>query len=293
MAAAAKTTTNDTGAAPAAAPDAGAEVEKVAGEVLPDLTAAERKQLAKDERLIERSLSTFLDVGRALADIRDARLYRATHPTFAAYLRERWDIADTWGVRLMSAARTVAAIEAGNEISGASAPPMFPSAAAVEPLAQVRAEARRTAGLKDGRGGDRREGGIVEEPDTPEVQAHVAAAWHVVHQRLQHPDSADGPGRITEAAVREALIAEGMLPDTRVNSGGGASAAERLGQIGDYCRLIEKQLDRIETSRREVKGGKLVPMVDPETKTDRVREQAWRDIERLRAYADRIEALAS
>lgn len=43
------------------------------------------------ERVIQDSLTTFWKVGRALAQIRDERLYRTTHGTFEDYCRERWD----------------------------------------------------------------------------------------------------------------------------------------------------------------------------------------------------------
>lgn len=45
------------------------------------------------ERVIERGQQTFIEVGRALLEIRDRRLYRETHATFEAYCRERWG----WG----------------------------------------------------------------------------------------------------------------------------------------------------------------------------------------------------
>lgn len=38
--------------------------------------------LASCEQRIERGLKTFIDVGQALAEIRDSRLYKGTHETF-------------------------------------------------------------------------------------------------------------------------------------------------------------------------------------------------------------------
>jgi hypothetical protein len=46
--------------------------------------------LAQQEAVIERGLKSFIEVGEALAAIRDQRLYRATHHTFDAYLEDRW-----------------------------------------------------------------------------------------------------------------------------------------------------------------------------------------------------------
>jgi hypothetical protein len=49
-------------------------------------------RLRELEGTIEHGLSTFVDVGRALATIRDERLFLATHPSFRAYLQDRWNL---------------------------------------------------------------------------------------------------------------------------------------------------------------------------------------------------------
>jgi len=54
------------------------------------LDAAERRDLKRLEAQIERNRQAIVDWGNALREIRDRRLYRATHPTFDAYLLERW-----------------------------------------------------------------------------------------------------------------------------------------------------------------------------------------------------------
>src|SRR6185369_10840829 len=54
------------------------------------LTPNEQSELAACESLIEKGWETFVEVGRALARIRDQKLYRAHCDTFEAYCRERW-----------------------------------------------------------------------------------------------------------------------------------------------------------------------------------------------------------
>lgn len=49
-----------------------------------------RQSLTQLEAVIERGLSTFIEVGSALMEIRDSRLYRETHATFEDYCRVRW-----------------------------------------------------------------------------------------------------------------------------------------------------------------------------------------------------------
>jgi hypothetical protein len=76
--------------------------------------------LAECERVIERGLKTFIEVGEALAQIRDERLYRETHATFEEYCRERWDFDASRARQLISAARTVTLVTVGGQPAPAS-----------------------------------------------------------------------------------------------------------------------------------------------------------------------------
>ncbi|HET7037948.1 MAG TPA: hypothetical protein VFI42_19905, partial [Thermomicrobiaceae bacterium] len=69
-------------------------------------------RLAELEAVIERGVPTFMEVGQALAEIRDARLYRETHTTFEAYCRERWGFTSSRARQLIGASRqaTVTAV---------------------------------------------------------------------------------------------------------------------------------------------------------------------------------------
>lgn len=56
-------------------------------EIVPPLTPEERNQLKRCEQTIRDGLCTFVAVGTALMEIRDARLYRQSHPSFEAYVQ--------------------------------------------------------------------------------------------------------------------------------------------------------------------------------------------------------------
>lgn len=71
------------------------------------LTHDEAARLAELEATIERGMDTFVEVGLALAEVRDARLYRAAHPSFEAYLEARWSISRRRGYQLIEAAEAV------------------------------------------------------------------------------------------------------------------------------------------------------------------------------------------
>lgn len=74
------------------------------------LAQNETARLKQCEKAIEKGLGTFVEVGQALLDIRDGKLYRASHKTFDAYCKERWDIGKSHAYRLIEGARTVQAI---------------------------------------------------------------------------------------------------------------------------------------------------------------------------------------
>lgn len=50
----------------------------------------ELTELEKHIQIIDNGLATFVDVGRALAAIRDKTLYRFSHDSFEAFCKERW-----------------------------------------------------------------------------------------------------------------------------------------------------------------------------------------------------------
>jgi hypothetical protein len=74
---------------------------------LATLTREEAIALHDCEERIERGLKTFLEVGRALALIRDSRLYRETHETFEDYAVQRWSLSRAHAYRMIAAAEVV------------------------------------------------------------------------------------------------------------------------------------------------------------------------------------------
>jgi len=63
-------------------------------------------RLEQLEATIERGRKTFVEVGLALAEIRDARLYRPEYATFEDYCRERWNWSRSYAHRIIEAAAT-------------------------------------------------------------------------------------------------------------------------------------------------------------------------------------------
>ncbi len=74
------------------------------------LDTHERARLAELEATVKDGLDAFVRVGRALKEIRDAQLYRATHATFEGYCRQRWGMERSHAYRQIDAARVAEAV---------------------------------------------------------------------------------------------------------------------------------------------------------------------------------------
>ncbi|MEH2105887.1 hypothetical protein [Nostoc sp.] len=68
---------------------------------VPELTEEEQRDRLHLERRVERA---FFEAGKALAELRDRRLYRSTHKTFQEYCRERFGHSRRQSYLLMDAA---------------------------------------------------------------------------------------------------------------------------------------------------------------------------------------------
>lgn len=71
------------------------------------------RTLADCEAVIERGLETFVEVGQALLEIRDARLYRESHATWEDYCQERWGWGRNYTNKQVAAAEAVEALGTG------------------------------------------------------------------------------------------------------------------------------------------------------------------------------------
>lgn len=68
--------------------------------------------LAELEAVIAAGLHTFVDVGRALARIKEVELYKNDHKTFEAYCRDKWDFGKGYANHQIRAANLTATIVA-------------------------------------------------------------------------------------------------------------------------------------------------------------------------------------
>jgi len=74
------------------------------------LGPAESQERDKCEEIIRHGWGTFLEVGSALARIRDKRLYRDCYSTFEEYCRRKWELSRAHAYRMIDAAAVVAVL---------------------------------------------------------------------------------------------------------------------------------------------------------------------------------------
>ncbi|MBA2558393.1 MAG: hypothetical protein H0V07_00615, partial [Propionibacteriales bacterium] len=76
------------------------------------------------EVVIERGLTTFVEVGEALATIRGSKLYRFTHTTFEAYCKERWGFTSGRARQLMDSAEIATTVAVANDAQARELAPL-------------------------------------------------------------------------------------------------------------------------------------------------------------------------
>lgn len=79
-----------------------------------ELTETEQGRLAELEAVVDRGQKVFIEVGRALTEIRDSKLYRETHKTFEEYCQERWGFTRMRASQFISAAEVVENLNVNN-----------------------------------------------------------------------------------------------------------------------------------------------------------------------------------
>jgi ParB family chromosome partitioning protein len=111
----------------------------------------EAGRLESLEATIERGMHTFVDVGTALLEIRDTRLYRTTHSTFEEYCRERWGFTRMHASRMIAAAEVVENVTDRLQIAPPSNIEQTRPLASLGPEQQVEAWQRAVETAPDGR----------------------------------------------------------------------------------------------------------------------------------------------
>jgi hypothetical protein len=153
----------------------------------------DQQRLSELENIIRTGLATFVEVGNALLEIRDSKLYRSSYSTFEEYCHNKWQISRPRAYQLIEAAEivgnlsTIVDTQSSNNESQVGSSPI----GADLPLPKNEAQVRELAGLE------------------PEQQREV---WQEATQTA--PEGKLTAGHIKQ--VREKIAAPSPLKDPKM-----------------------------------------------------------------------------
>jgi hypothetical protein len=180
-------------------------------------------RLSELEAVIERGIDTFVEVGTALREIRDAGLYRHQYNSFEDYCRERWGMSRPRAYQYIQAAEIVAALPVSTTVDNeAQARELMPLRDDPEAMAGALARAQEIAGPDPITAAD------VRQPIDPEM-------WRTLKGVID---------ALAAFAANDAARIAATVPDRRR-----AATARRLRQLGTYLGRIAWLLEGQEGNR--------------------------------------------
>lgn len=200
----------------------------------------ERLRLRVCEEEIERREAASMRKGRPLREIRESRLYRETHPTWSAYVKDRWSMSR------VSADRYVSAVEIADELEAVRLPAPRNEKQA-RPLTRLAPEDRIRVALRV-----REEGGFREvwARRVEEIAVEIAPRpCKVVEARWADLVVVTRGGR-----VGPSMRARGVLMRALGTMGAAADAVQALGPhaVEDIVRGMSR--DEVQTARAALKA---------------------------------------
>jgi DNA modification methylase len=184
------------------------------------LVASALVALEREEERIQEGLESFAQVGIALDNVREQRLYRAAgYETWLEYLDRRWGLSRSYAHRLIEAARVIALLPIGNIVDVV--------------LPTNEAQARPLARLK-------------RDPEA------VSEAWQEAVARAPRDPTTDAPvvrARDVEAAVTQVISRRATAPQAQARA-----HAERQARVVEAVAQrvppdgLEALLDRVDLS---------------------------------------------
>lgn len=172
------------------------------------LTPRESEDLRQLEARIGSGLGSFVQVGLALLEVRDRKLYRDTYPTFETYLSARWGLGRSRAYQLMGAAGVAVGLASAHttvDVEPQRESQLRPLVG-LTPEQQVGAWAEATAGGKQPSGQDVQEAAravlarLAPDQQRAVVEAEERAA--IARSAARRPPPADPRAQGRTQAVR-------------------------------------------------------------------------------------------
>jgi hypothetical protein len=185
------------------------------------LTAQETSRLRQLERIVQEGLDSFLKVGAALAEIRDSRLYRATHDRFEDYCLDKWGLTLSRCNQIIHTTRTydhlVAAVPQDAELLART------NEHTLRPLSRLAPELQ-SATWELIRKIEEHPLGTTTQTVVEAIKEAIASAWE---EREQAPNS----------AIASALALSLSAGKGRKHPG---LSARRSDELGNFCRWTNR-----------------------------------------------------
>ncbi len=208
------------------------------------LTTKEGERLIELEHVVHLGLKNFVEVGTALMEIRDNRLYRSQHKTFDDYLSARWGIKKSRASQLINTAESVRGMSTMVDKPD--------SERQARPLSQLPEEDR----------GDAWEEAIEVAAPKPPTGKQVQA---VVDQKLGKPPKAP-----KKAAADPPTIPPTIPPAVaQANGKSAAEAAERAkARLPEHVKIDIQECDEPETVDDVIEENQERKAIEEESTTD-------------------------
>jgi len=191
------------------------------------LTYQERSALKKYEVTINRGLDWFIEVGNALAEIRDKRLYRQEFGSFEAYLDAKWPRK----LSLSRAYQLIGAAEVARNLCTIVDPSELRESH-LRPLAGKSPDVQRAAWLKGGEGKEGR----------PRTGKDIQAAVQALTRPADVPAQITPPLELVEAARGLAESLNRFTTLVRLHPGCQGFTTETLDKLCSDARAFRRTL---------------------------------------------------
>jgi hypothetical protein len=225
------------------------------------LTGREREELATCEREIGQTISEFLRCGRALSVIRSKRLFRETHPTFDAYIKERWALGIAATETLLSSYHIAEQLEeAGINLPAQVTQSAMRSLSKVSPTEGLRAAVWRYAAS------------ISPGAACPPISL-LRRISRIIRSALDECDNVDGAGNYVDEEESEEST-EGRPPGNDRRKPAKDARDER------FLRAV---------TRLSAYSGFSVPLIASQVTSEGMAAYAWKACERLKERLEEVE----
>ena len=205
------------------------------------LSLDESAELVRLEIVVEFGLKTFVEVGKALATIRDRQLYRIELETFAAYCRDKWNMSDRRARQLMDASEVVAEISK----SGTIVPK---SESVIRPLTKLPPEQRAEA---------YNEAVNISPRGKPAARVVATVVARILPQKAAKPARATPPPAAPDAQehqeMQDALATFAMDNERLTRENEALAATDQGKQIAKMNKELEALRGRINGQLAEAK----------------------------------------